>query len=137
MALERIERRKAEMRLGLTNRSTQQEIIQKSVIPIQVPPVSVQESVITKQVAPHELSYEQLNRLLKEQAENLTNTFQAQIQALQDKITQQFAPQIQPVQPTPRPEKQKPLVPLRIGNSFLIHMKVLTPLMMIMVEIIL
>jgi hypothetical protein len=110
-ALERIERRKAEMRLGLTNRSTQQEIIQKSVTPIQVPPVSAQEPVITKQVAPHELSHEQLNRLLKEQAENLTNAFKAQIQALQDKIAQQSAPQIQPVQPAPRPEKQKPPVP--------------------------
>src|SRR6185437_6505460 len=102
--LERIERRKAEMRLGLTNRSTQQEIIQKSVIPIQVPPVSAQEPVITKQVAPHELSHEQLNRLLKKQAENLTNTFKAQIQALQDKISQQS-------QPAPRPERQKPPVP--------------------------
>ena len=40
-ALEMIERRKAKMCLGLTNRSTQQEIIQKSVTPIQVPPVSV------------------------------------------------------------------------------------------------
>ena len=46
------------MRFGLTNRSTQQEIIQKSVIPIQVPSVSAQEPVITKQVAPHELSHE-------------------------------------------------------------------------------
>ena len=81
-ALERIERRKAEMRLGLTNRSTQQKIIQKSVIPIQVPPVSAQEPVITKQVASYELSHEQLNHLLKEQAKNLTNTFKAQIQTL-------------------------------------------------------
>ena len=47
-ALERIKKRKAKMRLGLTNRSTQQEIIQKSVTPIQVPPVSAQEPVITK-----------------------------------------------------------------------------------------
>ena len=89
---------------SLTNRSTQQEIIQKSVTPIQVPPVSAQEPVITKQVAPHELSHEQLNQLLKEQAENLTNTFKAQIQALQDKISQQS-------QPAPRPERQKPPVP--------------------------
>ena len=122
--LERIERRKAEMRLGLTNRSTQQEIIQKSVISIQVPPVSAQEPIITKQVAPHELSHEQLNRLLKEQAENLTNTFKVQIQALQDKIFQQS-------QPASRPEKQNLQFLLRIGNRFLIHMKVLTPLMII------
>ena len=98
-ALERIEKRKAEMCLGLTNRNTQQEIIQKSVTPIQVPPVSAQEPIITKQVAPHELSHEQLNRLLKEQAENLTNTFKAQIQALQDRIEIRQ----QPVQPAPRP----------------------------------
>ena len=98
-ALERIEKRKAEMRLGLTNRNAQQEIIQKSVTPIQVPPVSAQEPVITKQVAPHELSHEQLNHLLKEQAENLTNTFKAQIQALQDRIEIRQ----QPVQPAPRP----------------------------------
>src|SRR5207245_4827896 len=56
-ALERIERRKAEMHLGLTNRSTQQEIIQKSVTPIQVPSVSAQEPVITRQVAYHELTH--------------------------------------------------------------------------------
>src|SRR2546423_8638113 len=117
-ALERIERRKAEMHLDLTNRSTQQEIIQKSVTPIQVPPVSAQEPIITKQVAPHELSHEQLNRLLKKQAENLTNTFKAQIQALQNKIAQQSAPQIQPVQPTPRPERQKPPVPPKNWNRF-------------------
>ena len=36
------------------------------------------------------------------------NAFKAQIQALQDKIAQQSAPQIQPVS---RPEKQKPPVP--------------------------
>jgi len=45
------------------------------------------------------LSHEQLNRLLKEQAENLTSTFKAQIQALQDKITQQS---VQPVQTSSR-----------------------------------
>jgi hypothetical protein len=45
------------------------------------------------------LSHEQLNRLLKEQAENLTNTFKAQIQALQDRIEIRQ----QPVQPAPRP----------------------------------
>jgi len=94
-ALEKIEKRKSEMRLGLSNKSAQQAILQKTVIPIQVPPVSAQEPVITKPVAPYELSHEQLNRLLKEQAENLTSTFKAQIQALQDKITQQS---VQPVQ---------------------------------------
>ena len=45
-----------------------------------------------------------MNQLLKAQADNLTNTFQAQIQALQDKISQQS-------QPAPRPERQKPPVP--------------------------
>src|SRR5438270_590835 len=94
--------------LGLTDRSTQQKIIQKSVTPIQVPPVSAQESVITKQVAPHELFHEQFNCLLKEQVKKLTNTFKAQIQALQDKIAQQSAPQIQSVQPASRPKRQKP-----------------------------
>ena len=111
-ALERIERRKAEMRLGLINRNTQQEIIQKSVIPIQVPSVSAQKPVITKQVALHELSHEQLNRLLKEQAENLTNTFKAQIQALQDKISQQS-------QPAPRSKRQKPSVPSKNQEQIL------------------
>ena len=98
-ALEKIEKRKSEMRLGLSNKSAQQAILQKTVIPIQVPPVSAQEPVITKPVAPYELSHEQLNRLLKEQAENLTSTFKAQIQALQDKITQQS---VQPVQTSSR-----------------------------------
>ena len=97
-ALEKIEKRKSEMRLGLSNKNAQQAILQKTVIPIQVPPVSAQEPVITKPVAPYELSHEQLNRLLKEQAENLTSTFKAQIQALQDRITQQS---VQPVQTKP------------------------------------
>ena len=101
-ALEKIEKRKSEMRLGLSNKSAQQAILQKTVTPIQVPPVSAQEPVITKPVAPYELSHEQLNRLLKEQAENLTSTFKAQIQALQDKIAQQSTPvQVQPVQTKP------------------------------------
>ena len=50
------------------------------------------------------MSHEQLNRLLKEQAENLTNTFKAQILALQDKISQQS-------QPAPMPKRQKLPVP--------------------------
>jgi hypothetical protein len=106
-ALEKIEKRKSEMRLGLSNKSAQQALFQKTVTPIQVPPVSAQEPVITKPVASHELSHEQLNRLLKEQAENLTNTFKAQIQALQDKIEiqQQSAPvQVQPVKPPVLPK---------------------------------
>lgn len=45
-ALEKIEKRKAEMRLGLTNRSTQQEIISKTITPVQVPPVSAQELLL-------------------------------------------------------------------------------------------
>jgi hypothetical protein len=100
-ALEKIEKRKSEMRLSLSNKSAQQAIIQKTVTPIQVPPVSAQEPVITKPVASHELSHEQLNRLLKEQAENLTNTFKAQIQALQNQIAQQSAQQAQQVQVQP------------------------------------
>jgi hypothetical protein len=93
--LEKIKKRKSKIRLDLSNKSAQQAILQKTVIPIQVPPVSAQEPVITKPVAPYELSHEQLNRLLKEQAENLTSTFKAQIQALQDKITQQSVQTVQ------------------------------------------
>jgi len=40
-----------------------------------------------------------MNQLLKAQADNLTNTFQAQIQALQDKISQQS-------QPAPKPSRR-------------------------------
>ena len=64
--IKKIEKRKSEMRLGLSNKSTQQAILQKTVILIQVPPVSAQEPVITKPVTPYELSHKQLNRLLKE-----------------------------------------------------------------------
>ena len=103
-ALEKIEKRKAEMRLGLTNRSTQQEIISKTITPVQVPPVSAQEPVITRPVTAQEITHEQMNQLLKTQADNLTNTFQAQIQALQDKISQQS-------RPAPMPKRQKPPVP--------------------------
>ena len=98
-ALEKIEKRKAEMRLGLTNRSTQQEIISKTITPVQVPPVSAQEPVITKPVTAQEITHDQMNQLLKAQADNLTNTFQAQIQALQDKISQQS-------QPAPKPSRK-------------------------------
>src|ERR1044071_8146486 len=95
-ALEKIEKRKAEMRLGLTNRSTQQEIISRTITPVQVPPVSAQEPVITKPVTAQEITHEQMNQLLKAQADNLTNNFQAQIQALQDKISQQSQPAFKP-----------------------------------------
>src|ERR1044071_271553 len=95
-ALEKIEKRKAEMRLGLTNRSTQQEIISRTITPVQVPPVSAQEPVITKPVTAQEITHEQMNQLLKAQADNLTNNFQVQIQALQDKISQQSQPASKP-----------------------------------------
>ena len=75
------------MRLGLTNRSAQQEIISKTITPVQVPLVSAQELVITRPVTAQEITHEQMNQLLKIQADNLTNTFQTQIQALQDKIS--------------------------------------------------
>src|SRR2546421_11416226 len=107
------------MRLGLTNRSTQQEIIQKSVIPIQVPPVSAQESVITKQVASHELSHEQLNRLLKEQAEILLILLKHKFKPYRIRFPNSLNQLLG--------QKDRNLqFLLRIGNRFLIHMKVLT-----------
>ena len=60
-ALEKIEKRKAEMRLSLTNRSTQQEIILRTITPVQVLPVLTQEPVIIKPVTAQEITHEQMN----------------------------------------------------------------------------
>jgi hypothetical protein len=84
--LERVERRKAEMLLGLSKRNTQQEIQRRDILPIQMPPVTQQEPTIMKPVT-EGFSQEQLEQLLKSQAENLTRSFQSQIDALQSNLS--------------------------------------------------
>ena len=113
-ALEKIEKRKAEMRLGLSNRSIQNEKIAKAVAPVQLPPVSSQEPYISKTVT-QELTRDQINQLLKAQSDNITNAFQAQIQALQDKLSNKSASNQSAPKQAP---KQAPPVPPKIMDNY-------------------
>ena len=68
---------------------------------VEVPPIAAQELVELKQVTSQAIAQEQINRLLDKQADQITKkfqdqiqTFQAQFQALQEKLTQPPARQL-------------------------------------------
>jgi hypothetical protein len=108
-SLERVEKRKSEMRLGISSRKIQQSKISQDIIPISLPPVSQQEPVILKPVTSQEITQEKLDQLLKTHTDNLMQTFQNQIQALQEKISQPVqlkVPEHYPVIPQVAPEFQ-------------------------------
>lgn len=102
--LERVEKRKAEVHLGLTNRKAQEEYRLKrvDVEPVQKPPISQQEPVTFKPVASHAITQDMLNTLLQQHTENLTKNFQTQLQTLQEKVSQP-APVVQKVLPPAKP----------------------------------
>ena len=104
-SLKRVEKRKAEMRLGLSNRDTKKAIIRekhsfesptRTITPVQMPSISQQEPVIMKP-ATLGITQEQLDQILKAHTEKITQNFQNQLQTFQKEI-------IHPVpiqQPTP------------------------------------
>ncbi|CAB4420173.1 unnamed protein product [Rhizophagus irregularis] len=93
--LRNLEQRRAEMHLGLQDRNRRLRADYSDVIQ---PPLGNQEPVVLKSKS-SEISQEQLDKLLKVQAENLTKSFQAQIKELQKNIYRQrpisFADSIQ------------------------------------------
>ncbi|CAG8600532.1 10880_t:CDS:1 [Paraglomus occultum] len=104
-ALKRVEKRKAEMRLGLSNRNTRKAIIQEkhssdspthTITPVQIPPVSQQEPIILKP-ATSGITQEQIDQILKAHTEKIMQNFQNQLQAFQKEIVHQAPIQ----QPTP------------------------------------
>jgi hypothetical protein len=79
--LERVEKRKAELRRGKERRENVQYHRDRQIIPEQLPPVG-QEPVILKPVQKHAVTQEEMGRLLQQQAE----TFQSQIRQLQESL---------------------------------------------------
>ena len=84
-SLKRIEKRKAEMKLGVSRRNVQYN---QDVIPVQAPVISSQEPTILKPVTSHAITQDMLNKLLQSHTESLTKNFQAQLQTLQDTVSQ-------------------------------------------------
>jgi hypothetical protein len=109
-SLERVEKRKSEMRLGISSKKVQQSRFSQDIIPVSLPPVSQQEPVVLKPVTSQEITQEKLDQLLKMHTDNLMQTFQTQLQVLQEKISQpvQQKPTIEhyPVIPQVAPELQ-------------------------------
>jgi len=119
-SLERVEKRKSEMRLGISSKKIQQSRFSQdnrwstsdssNLIPVPLPPVSQQEPVVLKPVTSQEITQEKLDQLLKTHTDNLMQTFQTQLQTLQEKISQpvQQKPTIEyyPVIPQVAPELQ-------------------------------
>lgn len=104
-ALKRVEKRKAEMRLGLSNRDARKAIIQekhsfdsptRTITPVQIPPVSQQEPIILKP-ATSGITQEQMDQILKMHTEKIMQNFQNQLQAFQKEIVHPVPIQ----QPTP------------------------------------
>ncbi|GET00692.1 hypothetical protein RCL_jg29027.t1 [Rhizophagus clarus] len=94
--LKRVEKRKAELRLGRERRENIQYQRDRQIIPEQLPPVS-QEPVILKPVQHHAVTQGEMNHLLQQQAE----TFQFQIHQLQESLK---ARDVKPVyRPKPKP----------------------------------
>jgi len=98
--LEKLEKRRASSRLGLSRRGMQKILDAE---PKQVPPVAQQEPVEIRRVAPQAIAQEHIDKLLNEQADKIARGFQEQIQAfqaqfqdLQDKISQQSRPAPKP-----------------------------------------
>lgn len=87
--LDRVEKRKAEMHLGLAKRKAQEDYYNKSVTPIKAPPVSQQDAVEIKPITQHAITQDMLDKLLNQHTATLTKNFQAQLQTLQDTVSQQ------------------------------------------------
>jgi hypothetical protein len=103
-SLKKIEKRKTEMKIGIQRRNARTDLQQYNIAPVQAPPViSAQEPNILKPVTSHAITQDMLNNLLKSHTENLTNSFQNQIQTLQNTISQLQQP----------PKKVPPPVPHR------------------------
>ncbi|GBC00453.1 hypothetical protein RclHR1_38600001 [Rhizophagus clarus] len=100
--LERVEKRKAELRIGRERQENIRYQRDRQIILEQLPPVS-QEPVILKPVQHHAVTQGEMNHLLQQQAK----TFQSQIRQLQDSLK---ARDVKPVyRPKPRPKpKSKP-----------------------------
>jgi hypothetical protein len=75
--LERVEKRKAELRRGRERQENVRYQLDRQIIPEQLPPVG-QEPVILKPVQKHAVTQEEMGRLLQQQAD----TFQSQIRQL-------------------------------------------------------
>jgi hypothetical protein len=99
--LERVEKRKTELRLGRERQENERYQRDRRIVPEQLPPVS-QEPVILKPVQHHAITQGEMGRLLQQQAE----TFQSQIRQLQESLK---ARDKKPVKPAPRyPEPEYP-----------------------------
>ena len=85
--LERVEKRKAEVFLGLNSRKALEEHRLNKVEPVHVPSTR-QEPVEIKPVTSHAITQDMINKLLQQHTENLTRNFQSEIQTLQEKIKQ-------------------------------------------------
>src|ERR1700722_12094978 len=73
------------MRLGLFNRKYTDDRL-KEIIPVQMPRVTQQEPTILKPITTQGITQEQFNQALRDQAENLNKSFQAQFQTLRKNI---------------------------------------------------
>jgi len=109
--LERVEKRKAEVYLGLNSRKALEEHRLKKVEPVQAPPPTRQEPVEIKPVASHAITEVMLNKLLQQHTENLTKNFQTQLQAIQEEKVTQPSSQPAPFSGQPVQQKYRPPVP--------------------------
>jgi len=105
-ALERVEKSKDEMHRGQKYQEAHRRLKQTKALQ------SVQEPVILKPVDQHGITQEEMDQMLKKQAE----TFQAQIWELQKSFRQQpvYKPPVQPVRPKPQRHVVRPKPPRRI-----------------------
>ncbi|GBC02714.1 hypothetical protein RclHR1_04780001 [Rhizophagus clarus] len=99
--LERVEKRKAELRLGRERRENIQYQRDRQIIPEQLPPVS-QEPVILKPVQNHAVTQGEMSRLLQQQAEG----FQSQIRQLQESLKARDVKPVYRPKPKPKPQYQ-------------------------------
>ena len=107
-SLKKIEKRKAEMKIGAQRRNIRSDLQQYNIAPVQAPPVvSAQEPNILKPVTSHAITQDMLDKLLKSHTENLTKNFQTQLQALQDTVAQQRVPPPFPQKKVPPPVPPK------------------------------
>ena len=85
--LEKVEKRKAEVFLGLNSRKALEEHRLNKVELVHVPSTR-QEPVEIKPVTSHAITQDMINKLLQQHTENLTRNFQSEIHSLQEKIKQ-------------------------------------------------
>jgi len=81
--LGKLERRKAEMRLGLIDKKTKQIIQSHDVTPVHI---SQQEPIVLK--SEQQFSLNEVNKLIQSTVERITQQFQTQIETLQNKLPQ-------------------------------------------------